>query len=106
MTTNSNRKTSLQTRVAQALHFIEGETGAVVPSIQPTSTYARDDNYALKKDYMYRRDGSQATQHAETIIAELEDAEEKPTAPVIARGARSRPTSRPAHSTIRLITPV
>lgn len=31
MTENSNRKLSIQTRVAQALHFVEAETGAVVP---------------------------------------------------------------------------
>lgn len=76
MTEHSNRKISLQTQIAQALHFVEGETGAVVPSIQPTSTYARDEDYGLRKEYMYRRDGSQATQHAETIIAELEGATE------------------------------
>ena len=70
----SNRTPSLQTRIAQALHFIEEETGAVIPSIQPTSTYARDDEYAPRQDYYYRRDGSQATQHAERLIAELEGA--------------------------------
>ena len=72
----SNRKSSLQTRVAQALHFIEAETGAVVPSIQATSTYARDEKYEVRKNYIYRRDGSQATEHAEAIIAELEGAAE------------------------------
>lgn len=76
MTDNNNRKISIQTLVAQALHFVEEETGAVVPSIQPTSTYARDEDYGLRKEYMYRRDGSQATLHAEAIIAELEGAAE------------------------------
>ena len=70
-----NRKQSIVTRVAQALHFVEAETGAVIPSIQPSATYARDDNYKIRKPYWYRRDGSQTTAHAEAIIAELENAE-------------------------------
>mgnify|MGYP001162838618 FL=1 len=70
-----NRKQSIVTRVAQALHFVEAETGAVTPSIQPSATYARDDNYEIRKPYWYRRDGSQTTAHAEAIIAELENAE-------------------------------
>ncbi len=70
-----NHKQSIVTRVAQALHFVEAETGAVIPSIQPSATYARDDNYEIRKPYWYRRDGSQTTAHAEAIIAELENAE-------------------------------
>lgn len=74
MTDGSNRKPSLQTRTAQALHFVESETGAVIPAIQPVATYARDDNYEARKPYWYRRDGSQATAHAEAVVAELEGA--------------------------------
>jgi cystathionine gamma-synthase len=73
---DSNRKPSLATRVAQALHFVEDETGAVVPAIQPAATYARDENYDIRKPYWYRRDGSQTTAHAEAVIAELEGAKE------------------------------
>jgi cystathionine gamma-synthase len=73
---DSNRKPSLATRVAQALHFVEDETGAVVPGIQPAATYARDENYDIRKPYWYRRDGSQTTAHAEAVIAELEGAKE------------------------------
>lgn len=76
MTDKSNHKQSIETRVAQALHFVEAETGAVVPSIQPAATYARDENYEIRKPYWYRRDGSQTTAHAEAIIAELENAKE------------------------------
>lgn len=74
MNDKSNRRQSITTRVAQALHFVEAETGAVVPSIQPAATYARDENYEVRKPYWYRRDGSQTTAHAEAIIAELENA--------------------------------
>lgn len=76
MTNHSNRKPSLVTRVAQALHFVEAQSGAVVPSIQPAATYARDENYEVRKPYWYRRDGSETTSHAEAVIAELEGAKE------------------------------
>lgn len=76
MKRGKNSKSSIETRVSQALHFVEAETGAVVPSIQPTATYARDENYEVCKPYWYRRDGSQTTTHAEAIITELEDAED------------------------------
>ncbi|WP_136659414.1 PLP-dependent transferase [Nitratireductor sp. XY-223] len=74
MTDGRNRKPSVQTRTAQALHYVEEETGAVIPAIQPTATYARDHNYSTRKPYWYRRDGSQTTQQAESILAELEGA--------------------------------
>ncbi|PUB15569.1 trans-sulfuration enzyme family protein [Yoonia sediminilitoris] len=73
---DSNRKPSLVTRVAQALHFVEAETGAVTPAIQPAATYARDENYAVRQPYWYRRDGSQTTAQAEAVIAELEGAKD------------------------------
>ncbi|SFR65547.1 trans-sulfuration enzyme family protein [Litoreibacter janthinus] len=76
MTDKSNRTPSLVTRVTQALHFVEAETGAVIPSIQPAATYARDENYQVRKPYWYRRDGSQTTAQAEAVIAELEGAKE------------------------------
>ena len=67
-----NSKLSLQTRLAQALRFLDPETGSVVPAIQPTATYARDENYEVRKPYWYRRDGNQTTTHAEALISELE----------------------------------
>jgi cystathionine gamma-synthase len=72
MQKTSNRKLSLSTRVAQALHFLDDETGAPVPPIQLAATYARDESYEIRKPYWYRRDGNQTTDHAEAIIAELE----------------------------------
>ncbi len=76
MTDGRNRKPSVQTSTAQALHYVEAETGAVIPAIQPTATYARDENYEVRKPYWYRRDGSQTTTQAEAVIAELEGANE------------------------------
>lgn len=74
MNNKTNHKPALPTRVAQALHYVEEATGAVVPSIQPAATYARDESYDIRQPYWYRRDGSQATAHAERVIAELEGA--------------------------------
>lgn len=76
MKKSDNHTPSLTTRLAQALRFVDEETGAVVPVIQTTSTYMRDENYDTRKPYWYRRDGNQTTAHAEAIIAELEGAKE------------------------------
>lgn len=76
MSTMSNRRPSLTTLISQALHSLDPETGAVVPSIQPAATYARDENYDIRQPYWYRRDGSQTTAQAEAIISTLEDAQQ------------------------------
>ena len=72
----SNRKPALATRLAQALRYLDADTGAVIPPIQPVATYARDEAYQPRKPYWYRRDGNETTAHAEAIIAQLEDAAE------------------------------
>ncbi|NNC36130.1 MAG: aminotransferase class V-fold PLP-dependent enzyme [Acidimicrobiales bacterium] len=72
----TNHTPSLATRLAQALRFVDEETGAVIPPIQTTTTYMRDGDYEIRKPYWYRRDGNQTTAHAEKIIAELEGAED------------------------------
>ncbi len=74
MTNRSNRALSPATRLAQALRYVDAETGAIVPPIQPSATYARDGDYALRRAYMYRRDSNQTTEWAEAIIADLEGA--------------------------------
>jgi len=71
---NTNRKLSAATKIAQALHYLDPETGAIVPPIQTTATYARDENYTPRKPYWYKRDGNETTSHAEAMIADLEDA--------------------------------
>ncbi|MEO1019811.1 MAG: aminotransferase class I/II-fold pyridoxal phosphate-dependent enzyme [Pseudomonadota bacterium] len=61
-----------ETLVAQARHFIEPESGAIIPPIQPSSTFARDEDYELKQGYLYSRYTSPPMDHAEELIAELE----------------------------------
>ena len=66
-------RASAETRAVQALHEIEAATGAVVPGIQPSSTFARDADYALRDGFVYSRDTCPTVRHAERIIASLED---------------------------------
>ena len=74
MSDRRNRSLSPATRLAQALRFLDEDTGAIVPPIQPSATYARDGDYEVRKSYMYRRDTNQTTAQAEAIIADLEGA--------------------------------
>ncbi len=62
------------TRVAQALRMIDPVTGSVTPAIDLASTFARDDAYAPRQSYIYARDGGPTVQHAEAVLAELDDA--------------------------------
>ena len=74
--TNINSKLSVETRIAQALRYLDPKTGSIIPPIQTTATYARDANYKVRQPYWYRRDGNETTVHAEAMIADLEEAKE------------------------------
>ena len=73
MSDRSNSKPSIRTTIAQAGHFIDRETGAVVPAIQPSTTFARKEDYSLVGDYIYARNGSPTVAHAEGLLCELEE---------------------------------
>jgi cystathionine gamma-synthase len=73
MSDGSNSKPSIRTRIVQAGHFIDAETGAVVPSIQPSTTFARNEDYSLIGKYIYGRNGSPTVEHAEGLIRDLEE---------------------------------
>lgn len=72
--TFKNRPTSPATLLAQAGHFIDPETRAVVPPIQSSTTFARQEDYSLKGASSYARGGTPAWDLAEQIIAELDGA--------------------------------
>ena len=74
MKLKNDKDLSISTKIAQALHFSDPETGSVVPSIDHSATYSRDENYQPRQAYWYRRDGNKTTQLAEEIISELENA--------------------------------
>jgi len=73
MSDDSNSKPSIRTRIVQAGHFIDKETGAVVPAIQPSTTFARRENCGLVGKYIYSRNGSPTVDHAEGLICALEE---------------------------------
>lgn len=70
-----NRSLSPATRAAQALRMIDEVTGAVVPPLDLSSTYARDADYALRQGNIYGREGGPTLAHAEAVLASLDGAE-------------------------------
>ena len=49
--TKSNQKLSAKTRIANVLRYIDLKTGAIIPPIQSSATYARNENYEIRKPY-------------------------------------------------------
>ena len=66
---------SLETLLAQGGHFIDPETGAIVPPIHTSTTYARDERYE-PIGYEYSRSGNPTCTQVESVLAELEGAED------------------------------
>ena len=62
------------TRAAQALRHIDPATGAIVPPIDLSSTFARDEDYAPRQPYIYAREGGPTVAHAEAVLADLDGA--------------------------------
>lgn len=68
----SNSGLRPETIAAHALKAVDEATGAVVPPIHLSSTYARDANYVPKLKENYIRNGSPTLWQAEAAIAALE----------------------------------
>jgi len=71
----SKTDNSLETLLTQAGHFIDPQTGAVVPPIHPSTTYARDGRYELQ-GFEYSRDANPTGRRVEEVLAMLEGAED------------------------------
>jgi cystathionine gamma-synthase len=71
---SDNWQTHARTKAAQALHAVDQATGAVVPPLHTSTTFARNENNELMAGWLYSRNGSPTTDHAQAIIAELEGA--------------------------------
>ena len=70
-------KDSTETRIAQGLHYVDPQSGGVIPPIQPSTTFARDADYALISDaHSYGRDENPSYTAAESMLVELEGAED------------------------------
>ncbi len=61
-----------ETLAAQALAFVDEETGGVVPPIHTSTTYARDARYRLIGAAEYTRDDNPTYRRPELLLAELE----------------------------------
>ena len=66
---------SIETLLAQGGHYIDSQTGAIVPPIHPSTTYARDERYELI-GYGYSRSGNPTCAQVEEVLARLEGAED------------------------------
>ena len=66
---------SIETLLAQGGHYIDPATGAIVPPIHPSTTYARDERYELI-GYGYSRSGNPTCAQVEEVLARLEGAED------------------------------
>ncbi len=62
-----------ETLAAQALHAVDPASGGVVPPIQPSTTFARDEHYRLiSPGHGYSRDENPTYEAAEALLARLE----------------------------------
>ncbi|KYF63227.1 cystathionine gamma-synthase [Sorangium cellulosum] len=64
--------TSPETIAAQARHSIDDATGAVVPPLHASTTYARDEGYRLPAAHEYTRDDNPTFRAPEELLAALE----------------------------------
>ena len=64
--------TDYKTILAQANHYLNSSTGGVVPPIDTSVTFARDDNLELYGDYVYGRYANPTYEQLESVICELE----------------------------------
>ncbi len=68
-------RVSPETSTAQALHYIDRSTGSVIPAIQPSTTFARDEHYRLiSPTHSYGRDENPSYESAEAMLGHLEQA--------------------------------
>jgi cystathionine gamma-synthase len=61
-----------ETRAAQGLHYIDPRTGAIVPQIEASTTFARDTSYRLPSPASYARDHNPSFRAAEELLCDLE----------------------------------
>jgi cystathionine gamma-synthase len=72
MSQGRNRSAEARTRAAQAGHYIDSVSGAVVPPLQPATTFARNHEYELIGGYLYSRNGTPNVSLVESLMCELE----------------------------------
>ena len=66
------KERSIGTILAQAGHFVDEQTGAIIPPIHTSTTYARDENYELIGEYVYGRYQNPTYDQVEQLSAKLD----------------------------------
>ncbi|MCC7047094.1 MAG: PLP-dependent transferase [Alphaproteobacteria bacterium] len=69
-------QTSAETLVVQANHYTDPLTGAIVPPVAASNTFARDEDYRLPAGLRYSRYGNPTVILAEQVLAKLEGGKE------------------------------
>ena len=64
--------TDFKTLLAQAGYFIDSDSGGIVPPIEPSVTFARDENLELIGEYVYGRYSNPTYKQLEKIICKME----------------------------------
>jgi cystathionine gamma-synthase len=72
MSADENRDVSMATLLAQGGHGPDAATGAVVPPIHPSTTFARRPDYTLPDDFIYARYGTPNGRQVEDLAATLD----------------------------------
>ncbi len=67
-----NSETSIETRLAQACHYIDEVTGGISPPLQMSTTYSRDADYEYISDYSYSRSNNPSWQVLEKVCADID----------------------------------
>ncbi len=70
---NPDADLSLDTLLARGGDFIDPQTGAIVPPIHPSTTYARDSDYE-QIGYLYARNSHPTAEQVEGVLASIEGA--------------------------------
>lgn len=65
-------KPRASTKLAQAGHYIDKATGALVPPLHAAATFARDEDYELIGDFIYSRTHNPTGAEVEKLLNELE----------------------------------
>jgi len=66
-----------ETDTAQGLHYLDAETGSIIPPVMPSTTFARDENYELiSPAHSYGRDQNPSYLVAERLLTRLEGGED------------------------------
>jgi cystathionine gamma-synthase len=70
---DEEQKNTVETDIAQGLHYTDPQTGSLVPPIVASTTFARDERYDLvSPDHSYARDENPTYRTAEEMLARLE----------------------------------